>query len=846
MYDNLRETLSQQKIALTNLENEIRTITDSDIASENTKLRQDLEQLTAAHKQSLAQLKEADAINTGLKSRLYEQIYNEKISTVVNISDRANIYFKSTNEAELNRLSRLFENFKHRTNQITNYLKQNSVDISDEIYAKINELEKLALAKVTEVRAENARQGSQLMAESGTQLQKLKNEQITDEHIKKIAKKNNIEAFIGGNLINKAGILLIIVGILLFSRLVYTNITDEVRGIIMFAAGCAMLGVGEFLNRKKAGIASLGLSAGGIAGLYIAGAVSYFNFGILSMYTAILVCVLVTAAAFFLSIRYNSQTIAAFALFGGYMPVFAMPGGGATIVYGAMVYFLTLNAFALLIAYHKKWTICYFIGFTLNTLGTIFIIDLSQAAVGASYGHAINRYMLIAYTFFAFLVYTAVPMLSTFRTKIAFKRRDIVLLGLNTFISAVTIYSLFFMLGLGDFAGAISVIFTAVYIILGQLVEKKLTGEKHASMLFYLTGLTFIVLFIPFQFDTHWISLGWLIQGTLLAGYGICKDHKAFTRVGFIINGLCLGAFVLFDLPLNVFGASQHFSFKYFALTLASLLLLGAFIYKRRQFDTKPTVFRIATFVNLWIYVIYFVASIADPRLMNLLEGHMTSNHAGMISGYTSTSLVIVAMFLLAWLLLKNSYVADKATRVFSIILYALGVFMVLGMNARNVSLFNMHTPHMMVTVIGTVLLLITNAIALIAVNDIVKFFVAGKKLGIEFYPIIVSAFFILILTQNIMVQFQLQFSNMVISLIFAVASVLWIVYGFVRRYTYIRRFGLGLAMFSVVKLLLLDLWNQTAGHRIILFIALGAALVIISFVYQFFVKRLEREDYGE
>ena len=71
--------------------------------------------------------------------------------------------------------------------------------------------------------------------------------------------------------------------------------------------------------------------------------------------------------------------------------------------------------------------------------------------------------------------------------------------------------------------------------------------------------------------------------------------------------------------------------------------------------------------------------------------------------------------------------------------------------------------------------------------------------------------------------------------------ALLWIILGFIKRYALLRLFGLGLSLLAVAKLFLVDLHTLTQGFRIISYFALGVVLVAISFVYQYFNKRLER-----
>ena len=61
-----------------------------------------------------------------------------------------------------------------------------------------------------------------------------------------------------------------------------------------------------------------------------------------------------------------------------------------------------------------------------------------------------------------------------------------------------------------------------------------------------------------------------------------------------------------------------------------------------------------------------------------------------------------------------------------------------------------------------------------------------------------------------------------------------------IKRYTFIRRFGLALSILAVVKLFLIDLSFLTEGYKIISYFVFGMTLLAISFVYQYFSKRIE------
>ncbi len=483
--DNLKTAIETQKKALAQLEAEVMSLSESELAAENNSMKAELEALKKELSDLSVNCKNAGNEISALKNALYEQIYNEKMSIINATSKRLDAYFEANYEGQLNRLSELEKTARRRIDEITRALKENNIGTSDEIYTRLDELSVLLNKKLTAARVEYAKNKGAFSENEGAELEALKNEQITDDIIRKVVKKNNFEAFVGLNLINKLGILLIIIGVIAASQYSYFQLPPHLKGIMMFSIGLLLLVGGEVMNRKTANIFSLGLTGGGVAILYVALSVSYFGLKILDMYPAIILCVLITAGSFVLSQRYNSQTVAAFALVGGYLPIFSALDN-ITTTYSAMVYFIVLNAFALFTAFRKKWSVAMFIGFFLNLIATA-IIAFNMADYRAD-GLNMKSIIALVYVVFSFLIYTAIPIVSTYYSKIKLRRRDVTLLSLNTFFSALIIYGLLYELNLTDYTGLLALIFAVVYLGLGRVIEMKLSDEKSVRALFYLTG----------------------------------------------------------------------------------------------------------------------------------------------------------------------------------------------------------------------------------------------------------------------------------------------------------------------------------------------------------------------
>lgn len=827
MVSNLKNLLSKQKENLSNIEKEILQIEKNDLVTENEKIKDELSKYKSSlEKEKSENLKLSDE-NKKLKNALYQQLYNEKTYILNSVQKRMDVYYKSKVQGERNRLQQLEISVKRRIDEMTNILRANRIDTQDEIYTKIEELKTLLNVKVAAARQDLEKQEAVLSQNKSEEFLKLKEEQLTEEEIQSRIKQNNIESLIGLNIINKLGILLLIIGVIAASQFTYYRLTDSLKSVFMFAIGFVLLLAGEWLNRKKTNVFSLGLTSGGVAILYVALALSYFRFNILSMYPALGLCVLITIGAFILSQRYNSQTIAAFAMIGGYLPIFSISGSKA-IVYGAMVYFVILNILALSISVNKKWIVSAFIGFSLNVLGSLYICSIMYDETPFYPDGLIT----ILYLIFAFITYTLIPVIASYKKQLNFKRSDTVLLALNTFISSVILYSVFYAFRLDKFTGLLTAIFAIIYTALGRFIEKFMPKEKTTKSLFYITAVTFVALIIPFQFDIMWLSLGWLIEGVALLSYGIFKEIKGFKKSGIVITSLCFMSFLLFDMseyPDNLF------TFKYFSITAGSISILASLIYKKNIESTRTKLFKYLSVINLWFFSIYIVTNEFKKVLLNTLSDSNNFN-----IDYLITATVIVISFVFAYAIQRIAVIRDKITKNISIIIYAIALVILFFLNFTSPIKGSFSEVPLSISITGTFLLVLISLLSIFALRDFVLTLVLDKMFGVEWYPFIISFYFVVILTQDLISQYNLGFNNAVISIIYLATAFAWITLGFIKRYTFIRRFGLALSISAVIKLFLIDLSFLTEGYKIISYFVFGITLLAISFVYQYFSKRIE------
>jgi hypothetical protein len=342
------------------------------------------------------------------------------------------------------------------------------------------------------------------------------------------------------------------------------------------------------------------------------------------------------------------------------------------------------------------------------------------------------------------------------------------------------------------------------------------------------------------QFGRIWLSLGWLVQGVIFVVYGILRNEKRFKRAGLIICGLCLWAFLLFDLLLDI---SWHplfnmFFWKYSAITTGSLIILGTYMYKKMMSGAFISIYKYFVLVNLWLFAIYIITE-AGKNLFNIY----TAEYSYQIS-YLLSAASITATFIIAYAITRIKLLSVFGIKILSIVLYCIGIIGLLINNGIfspfGSSYIRTAAPNTGITFIGTIILIVLSILSILALRDALKIIITERKKGIEWLPLVVSGYFVVLLSQNLVVQFNLSFSSAVISIIYVLTALAWIIFGFMRRFAFIRRFGLALAIFAVVKLFLVDLSDLTQGFRIVSYFALGFTLIAISFVYQYFSKKLE------
>ncbi|MFS0872535.1 DUF2339 domain-containing protein [Paenibacillus xylanilyticus] len=836
--DRLRQVQEQQRQLVKEYNSLLQDYQSDDLIVQNEQLHEQVE----AHKQKLHQLetraRKMEEENARLRMALSEQMLDEKLNLIRVSQEKMETYFRGKTGVHNYRL----EAHEHRTkinmNALFNKASEELREDADEFKERIAylaaeveeriELHRQTLWEREEAVRQQMQHGYEHMVEEG----------LSEETIQRRIRQNRMEMKIGLSWINKVAILLIILGVgAAFQYSYSTWFNDEMKGGAFFLLGMLMLAGGEWLFRRKRQTFAMGLLGGGISVLFGSIFYSYFLLHIIGLYTGLGLSVLVSAVSVLLSLRYQSRTICSLGLVGGYLPLFsymAYFGLSGNSVYVAMVYLLLLNGIIVLISFGKRWPVVHYISFLFNTPSMLILLWLSP-----------NNIVGMVYSIATFALYLGITLAYPFKHRVKLTWWDFTLLAMNTSISCLMLYVLFDAEGWEDAQGLLALIFSLVYVGLARWVQRNMVQEKQTILLFYITSLTFAILMIPFQFGAKWLSMGWLIEGILLVMLGHLKRFRSVERAGWGVVLLCVFTFVYYDvLVLYMVGEQSYFMLKYSCITLGTLLITlyyamigsGKGILSKAKIQHSVlelgtlNIFKYATLGNLWLYVLYE----SNELYTRAVDGTF------LLYLFYKWLMFAALTIALAYGLSKAKAVHDRIVQYYTAFLHAAGCCIALAVTLTMPALEPGAQQHSAAEIVGLLVLIIFNIGVFFAGRDLLIAGIRGQFKSVEWYPVIAGVYLLGVITVFLTVQFQWGDIGLMFSLVYLLLAILYIAYGFRRRYVMIRRLGLGLTLFSTGKMVFYDVSLLTTGSKIIAYFSFGVLLLGISYLYQKVSSRME------
>lgn len=388
-----------------------------------------------------------------------------------------------------------------------------------------------------------------------------------------------VEEFLGINLLNKIGLVLLVIGFSFFLRHAYEWIGPftKIIGMLLLSAG-VYIGGNKVFKTQNYSIFGLGLIASSFALFYFTIYASYNieatrilnpDQGLIGFILLVLSSVFIIGA----SLRYKMEVLTSFAYFLGFLTIsineksdfnyFSMLTVGllavSLIVIMTVMKWKYLTGLGIVASYANYWL--YAEGLPRTDAG--YLLKISET------GH--NFYLeSLLYLLFFWVIF----FISTFTMKIEDKKGERVCTAVNI----VNAFSFFVMLAYvkpeptewGPFLVNFSLGF--VYTI-GAFAGRKL-GRDFLWNSSIVLGVTLITLSIPAKFSDYANIYGWLLEGTVLIALGFVYKETYLKSLGYIV--LLMNLIKFYTLPYGNFFyvANENFPLISFDLNRGSLYIL--------------------------------------------------------------------------------------------------------------------------------------------------------------------------------------------------------------------------------------------------------------------------------
>lgn len=654
-----------------------------------------------------------------------------------------------------------------------------------------------------------------------------------EEEIEEYAtSETNFEKYIGENLFGKIGILIFIIGIGFFVKYAIDQnwINETARTLMGYAVGAGMLVLAERLHKRYHTFSSL--LAGGAFGIYyLITAIAFHYYTLFSHTIAFVILCVTTIFMSAVSVLYDRKELAVTALVGGFIAPFIISTDSSSII-SLQIYITILNIGMFCLAMYKKWAILPMVSFAFT-----YIILWGTTALGSfSDSEAVSTYPTLFAFATLFYVIFLLPVVFILRTQYGENTR-LGLLGIITANSFMYLIYGDFLLqhfeASSDTTAYLAFFIAAVNLAIHLYLRFRVEGQDTLRNLMLGLAVTFASMGIPILFSAANVLMVWAAESVLLLWLFTKEKNRIYELASAVLLLLTLGALAYYrttDTFIHDTGDSLFFNGAFFVTTFVSIayyVIAVIMQFNKELFsDTKRLI--AYTPCNAIAYALGF--SILFLAFRDNYHFHLEQP----ISEYASL-LTANIMLLGGALILRKRFEISENKLAYEISLYLAGILFAM-------TVWNYTAPEGLL--LRWLMALVTIAYMAYCMRG--QLLVASNQRNLHTEYSIISTLMWLTLTRFLLITFnEVNFST-AFSLSLGIAAFILMCIGMRYHSKEIRI--VSLAEFGIVigKLILNDVWAMPALGKIIVFISLGAILLILSFLYQKLKDALFNEEEQE
>jgi len=633
-----------------------------------------------------------------------------------------------------------------------------------------------------------------------------------------------VEFLMGGRAAAFIGIAILVIGIALLVGYAIQNawIGPGTRVLLGLLSGLVLVGVGYGVSRldEKYTVFSRVLTGGGSALFYFTVFAAFAFYHLIGAVFAGFGLFICATAVFGLSMLYSSQVVAVLGVLGAFVTPLLIGGNLETGVF-PLVYIALINVPVLLLGVHRKWQWLYNLAFVFSVIHSLIWMD------------RLNDADFIPGLLFFILLYLQFAGLGLLKLRheqaVHGRTADLVRLALLSMFLLGMVYWLFTATEKNG-CGLAFALLGLLQFSLAALSHKILTRFSGETTAFVSGGIFALAMALPVQFDGEWVSLGWGIQGAVLAWFALRVKSRVLQGGAFFLGLIGMLKVLVFDAEAYVHPPTLFLNARFaVGLISAFLLALQGNLAARQTDENEP---------DIWIDLGWILGTVS-ALLIFLTDIFWTVGTDNPKSWLLSSAILLAAG---ASLLLF----APKRTSIVwigALLLVLVPVKLLLVDSFLALENFKFDAQPFANAIIWFQLLMLLVHMALIQP--------ALRKVNFDQAPAFPRVMNIAALVAALglvsmeLARFDTDWADTGITILWALSALTLILVGMKRRTAAHRYFGLILFGITSLKVLVVDSSELDGLQRIGAFIGTGLMLLILAFAYQkasAFFQSLEEE----